>query len=171
MSEEKKSTGRFHINLFDVLLVLLAVLCVVGIWQRKNLQQLFEDEQTTDVYTVSFEIRRLRDTSVQYLTAGATLYVESGDERVPLGTLASEVAVVDAWEYLEYEEDGKITPVQAYYPEDFSTVRGVLNTHGLVHDGAFLVEGLLPLSVNQTLVVHTESADFEILITAIGKVG
>ena len=172
MSEEKKAPGRFHINLFDVILILLAVLCIVGIWQRNNLQRLFEDEQATDVYTVSFEIRCLRDTSVQYLTSGTVLYTDSGEERVTLGTISGEVAVVDAWEYLPcVDENGETSYVQAYYPEDLSTVKAVLNTHGLLHDGIFHVEGVFGLSVNQTVVAHTDNADFEILVTAIEKVG
>ena len=39
MEEKKKS--RFHINLLDVVLVLLALLCVVGVWQRNNIRSLF----------------------------------------------------------------------------------------------------------------------------------
>ena len=169
MNEEKKS-ARFHVNLFDVVLILLAVLCVIGIWQRNNLQRMFESEQETDVYAVSFEIRNLRDTSVQYLAPGTALYVISGEERISLGTIAGEVAVVDASDFLPtVNEQGETVYVQAYYPDDLSTVKAVLDTHGLEHNGAFLVEGVYTLATNQTVVAYTENAVFEICITAIVK--
>ena len=173
MSEEKKSTGRFHINLFDVVLILLAVLCVVGIWQRDNLQSLFEDEQVNDVYTVSFEIRGLRDDARQYLTPGTRMYVQNGDSRVLLGSIAGEPAVVDAAVYLPYYDQitGQTTLVEAYYPDDYSTVKAVLSSHGLEHDGVFFAAGEYNLSVNQSITVYTEYADFEIFVTAITKVG
>lgn len=173
MSEEKKSKGRFRINLFDVVLLLLVILCVVGIWQRKNLQSLFENEQSREAYTVSFEIRALRDTSLQYLRPGTELYVESGDGRVLLGTVAGDLPVVDASVYLPYydPETGSTALVEAYYPEDYSAVKGTLDSLGMEHDGVFFAAGEFSVSVNRTLHVQTEYADFEILITGIEKKG
>ncbi|MBQ8342117.1 MAG: hypothetical protein IJY22_07080 [Clostridia bacterium] len=172
MSEEKKSSGHFRINVFDVILILLAILCIVGIWQRQNIRRLLEEEQAADAYTVSFEIDCLRDTSLQYLTAGTVLYVKEGDARVILGTIAGEVAVVDAsTEKMYITEDGETIYVDAYYPEDYSAVKAVLNCQGLHHNGGFLAGGSYPLSVNQSVTVYTENADFQICITSITKVG
>ncbi len=172
MSEEKKSIGKGHINLFDVMLVLLVILCIVGVWQRKNLQAWFEEERINDVYTVSFEIKELRDTSIRYLTAGTSLYVIDGEDAVSLGTIAGEVAVVDAAKHLPHtDESGQTVLVEAYYPDDLSTVKAVLNCHGIHTNGSFFVDGRFAVSVGQTLAVYTENADFEIYVTDITKVG
>ena len=172
MGEEKKSSGKGRINLFDVILVLLLVLCIVGVWQRNSLQSWFEDEQIKDVYTVSFEIKELRDTSIRYLTAGTALYVTVGEERIPLGTIAGEVAVIDAAKHLPHQDaEGNTVLVEAYYPDDLSTVKAVLNCHGVRLESGFFVDGRLAISVGQVLSAYTENADFEIFVTAITKVG
>ena len=35
--EEKKNGAGLRLNLLDIVLVLLLILCIVGVWQRNNL--------------------------------------------------------------------------------------------------------------------------------------
>ena len=170
--EKKKASARFRFNIFDAVLILLAVLCVVGVWQRKNLQAFFESGDELDTYTVTFEARRMRSTTAALLTESTVLYVEEGNKRVTLGTVSGQVLPLAATVYLQ-DKSGQM--VEAVYPQDdyeyYQDVSGTLSCRGLTHNGAFFLEGEIYLAVDRTVAVSTELADFEIRITGIQKVG
>ena len=46
---------------------------------------------------------------------------------------------------------------------------GVLACRGVEKNGRFLLDGKFQLAVNQTVTVHTETADLQICITGITK--
>ena len=166
--EEKKKGG--FINILDIVLILLVILCIVGVWQRSNIQKLFASGDDLESYTVTFEIRKLRSTAADLLTADTALYTESDGVRVSLGYLAETPSVSAAVEYM-YDENGNI--VEAVYPEDdyeyLLDVTGKLSCRGITQDGNFLLEGKTYLAVNQTIVAYSEKADFEIRIIGIEK--
>jgi hypothetical protein len=166
--KERKSERRF--NILDAALILLLILAIVGVWQRSNLQKLFTVEELLDPYTVTFEIKKVRSTTVDLLQKDTALYMIDGEERVALGTLTQQVAASAATVYLQDREGNT---VKAVYPQDaheyLLDVSGELACAGVEHDGSFLVGGRLYLAVNQTVIVQTESADLEIRITGIEK--
>lgn len=170
--EKKKNPPRFRFNIFDAVLILLAVLCIVGVWQRKNLQALFESGEELESYTVTFEARKMRSTTAALLTKDTELYLEEGGARISLGTISEQVLPLAATVYLQ-DKNGQI--VEAVYPQDdyeyLQDVSGQLSCRGLTDGGAFMLGGQLHLAVDQTVAVHTETADFEIRITGIQKVG
>lgn len=170
--EKKKTSPRFRFNIFDAVLILLAVLCIVGVWQRKNLQELFESGEELETYTVTFEARKMRSTTAALLTKGTELYLEEGGTRISLGTVSEQVLPLAATVYLQ-DKNGRI--VEAVYPQDdyeyLQDVSGTLSCRGLESDGSFLVDGQIYLAVDSTVAVYTETADFEIRITSIRKVG
>ena len=170
MKDEKNTTARVRFNILDAVLILLAILCIVGVWQRNNLQNLFTKNEEMDAYSVSFEIRQLRSTSAALLVKDTELYLEEGGERIVLGTLAENASSAAASVYFE-DQNGKIQ--EAFFPrvdhEYLLDVKGKLNAHGVEHNGAFLLNGQMHLAVNSTVVVHTETADLEIRITNIEK--
>lgn len=167
---EEKKTSRFRINMLDVVLLLLAILCAVGIWQRNNIRALFASGEELDSYTVSFEIRKLRSATVELLPKGTALYTDDGEDRVPLGTIADHLSVSAAFEYLPND---KGEPVKSVYPEDeyenLLDANGKLTCRGIERNGRFLVDGELYLAVNQTIYAMSEDVDLEIRITAIRK--
>ena len=169
-SETKSVFSRIRFNLVDVALILLAILAIVGVWQRKNLQQLFDSGEALESYTVTFEIKKIRSTTADLLEKGTALYLEEGDTQVPLGTLAEQVSTSAATVYLQNSEG---ETVKAVYPQDnfeyLLDAVGVLNCRGIEHNGAFLLEGKSFLAVNQVINAYTETADFEIRITSIQK--
>ncbi len=171
VKEKKKAPARARFNVFDAVLILLAVLCIVGVWQRHNLQKLFESDETLEAYTVTFEVRRMRSTTADLLTQGTELYLVENEERVSLGTLSGPFNAVPATVYLQ-DKDGNT--VKAVYPEDdyehLQDGFGTLNCRGVEHNGSFLLEGKTFLAVNQTVTAFTENADLEIRITGIQKV-
>ena len=167
--EDNKKRG-FRINVIDVVLVLLLILCIVGVWQRSNIQRIFSSGEQLDTYTVTFEIRKLRSTTADLLTADTALYTEEDGTYIPLGKLVGSPSVSAAVEYM-YDENGNI--VEAVYPEDhyeyLLDVTGKLSCKGTVENGSFLLEGKTYLALNQTVFAYTETADFEIRIVGIEK--
>ena len=174
MKNENKSKHprRFPLNAFDVALILLAVLCVLGVFQRNNLQKMFEKNEAPENYTVTFEIKRMRSTEAELLVPGIEMYLMQGEERVSMGTLSGPFNAVPATVYLQ---DKNGNTVEAVYPEDdyerLQDGTGTLNCRGVESEGRFLLEGKAYLAVNQTLKAYTESGDFELRITGIQKVG
>jgi hypothetical protein len=168
--EKKRARARF--NIFDAVLILLVILCVVGVWQRKNLQSLFQSGDSLEEYTVTFEARKMRSTTAALLTPETTLYLEEGGRRVTLGTVTDQVLPLASVEYLK-DKNGQI--VEAVYPQDdyeyLQDVSGTLRCRGLTHNGTFMLEGEVYLAVDRVIAVSTELADFEIRITGIQKVG
>jgi len=169
-SETKKIFSRIRFNVVDAVLILLAILAIVGVWQRKNLQKLFETGEALESYTVTFEIKKIRSTTVDLLEKGTALYLEDNDTQVSLGTLAEQVSTSAATVYLQNNEG---ETVKAVYPQDsfeyLLDANGVLNCRGIEHEGTFLLEGKAYLAVNQVVRAYTETADFEIRITGIQK--
>lgn len=168
--EEKKNGARSRLNLLDIVLVLLLILCVVGVWQRKNLQKLFSDEEVLENYTITFEVKQLRSSTVELLQKDTAFYLVDGDSIVSMGVLAEQVSTAAATAYFE-DEDG--TVVSAVYPQDqyeyLLDVTGALSCRGIRRDDAFLLNGKKHLSVNESVLAHTENADIEIYITSITK--
>lgn len=167
--KERNHERRF--NVLDAALILLLVLAIVGIWQRSNLQKLFTTEELLDHYTVTFEVKKVRSTTVDQLQENTVLYIMNGEERVDLGTLTQPLSASAATVYLQDREGNT---VKAVYPQDsyeyLLDAGGVLSCEGVEHDGSFLVGGKLYLAVNQTVSVQTERADLQIRITSIEKV-
>ena len=164
-----KSERRF--NLLDASLILLLILSLLGVWQRANLQKLFTKDQLLDDYTVTFEIKKIRSTTVDLLQKDTDLYIMDNEERVGLGALQEQVAASAATVYLQ---DRNGNTVKAVYPQDpheyLLDVTGVLKCEGVENDGSFFVGGRVHLAINQKVSVQTETADFEIRITGIQKV-
>ena len=170
-SETKNIFSKFRFNVVDAVLILLAILAIVGVWQRKNLQNLFDSGEALEAYTVTFEIKKMRSTTADLLQKDTALYLEDDGTRVSLGTLAEQVSTSAATVYLQ---DGAGNTVKAVYPQDafeyLLDVGGTLNCRGIEHEGVFLLEGKTYLAVNQVVAAYTENADFEIRITSIQKV-
>ena len=168
--KELKTRRRF--NLLDAALILLVLMILVGVWQRQNLQRIFTVDEVLEEYTVSFEIKQVRSTTVAYLSTGTAFYLEKDGERVTLGTLSAQVASSAATVELR-DKDGN--PVSAVYPEDdyeyLWDVSGTLRCEGVERNGSFLVGGKLYLAYNKTVQVRTEMTDLDIRITGISKVG
>lgn len=163
-----KNGRRF--NLLDAALVLLLVFALLGVWQRSNLQNLFTTDELLENYTVSFEIKKVRSTTVDLLQKDTALYIMNNGERVDLGTLNEQVAASAATVYLQ---DRNGNTVKAVYPQDaheyLLDVTGDLTCAGVENQGSFFAAGKLHLAINQTVSVQTETADFEIRITGIQK--
>ena len=170
MNKEEKKNGTRRFNLLDVTLILIALLCVVGVWQRSNLQEFFASDEATESYTVTFEIKKLRSSTAELLQKDTALYLKDGEDIISLGTLTQAVSSTAATAYFE---NGRGEMVDAVYPENqyenLQDIKGTLSCRGIRRDGAFLLGGKIYLAVNQTVEAYTENADFTICITSITK--
>ena len=76
MSEEKKSGAGVRFNLLDVALIVLALLCVISVWQRGNLKRIFEEGGVYQPYTVSFVAESISQGTADALQKDTVLYIE-----------------------------------------------------------------------------------------------
>ena len=166
---EVKTKKRW--NVLDIAVIVLLLFALIGLWQRQNLQNLFTTDEVLERYTVTFEIRKVRSTTIDRLEKGEMLYVEQDGEHLALGTLSEQLSVAAATVYLQ-DRDGNT--VKAVYPQDdheyLLDASGVLHCEGVEHDGSFLLGGKTYLAVNQAVLAKSETADVEIRITGIEKV-
>ena len=168
---EKNEVRRFR--LLDMALILLALLAIVGVWQRENLKKLFVKEELLENYVITFEIKKVRSTTAQLLQKGVELYVEDGEERVALGALTQPVAVSPATVYLPHSGTGTGTGtldmVEAVYPLDdyeyYQDAGGELSCLGIERDGAFFVSGKMLIVKGQQILAQSEDADVVITVT------
>ncbi len=169
---ENKTERRFR--LLDVAIILLALFAAVGIWQRDNLKDLFEEEKVMESYVVTFEVKCVRSTTAQLLQKDVAFYTVQDGERVLLGSLTQPVAVSAATVYLPHPDPERGT-VEAVYPQDnyeyMQDVGGELSCKGIENDGSFFIGGKLLLSKGQQLAVQTETVDIVITVTDYQKVG
>lgn len=150
MNETKKKTpARFNFNLLDVIIILLALFCIVGVWQRKNLQNLFRSGNAYDAYTVTFAAQGVRRDTAALLTEDAAVWTfDEKGTKIDFGSLTD----------IEYPAD--VTPVD---------LTGALSCRIVEKNGRYLLDGKYQLAVNQTVTVHTETVDLVICITGIAK--
>ena len=168
--KEKRRSRRF--GLLDAALIVFLLLALIGAWQRENLKELFTVDEVLEEYTVTFEIKKVRSTTGELLKKDVAFTLEDDGERMLLGTLVRDVAASAATEELR-DAEGNL--VDVVYPEDeyeyLWDVSGELRCAGLVRDDTFLVGGKTYLARNKVVAVQTETADLEIVIKDIVKVG
>ncbi|MBE6629845.1 MAG: hypothetical protein E7624_03225 [Ruminococcaceae bacterium] len=164
------SKSERHFNLLDAVLILLAILAIVGVWQRNNLKNLFAKKELMEPYIISFEVKRVRSTTADLLTKGVEFYTADG--HVALGALTQQVATSAATVYLPHPDPEKGT-VEAVYPQDeyeyLLDVSGELSCLGIEREQSFFVGGELLLVKGQEIRVQTETVDLIITITGYKK--
>ncbi len=161
---EHKTERRF--NLLDAALTLLAILALLGVWQRNNLKKLFAEKELMETYIITFEVKRVRSTTAELLEKGVEFYTEEGG--ILLGALTQQVATSAATVYLPHPDPEKGT-VEAVYPQDeyeyLLDVNGELSCLGIERERSFFVGGELLLLKGQEIRVRSETVDLVIRIT------
>ena len=165
----KNEERRFR--LLDMALILLALLAVIGVWQRENLKKLFVKEELLENYVITFEIKTVRSTTAQLLQKDVALYTENEGEYVALGSLTQPVAVSPATVYLPHSGTGTGTldMVEAVYPLDdyeyYQDAGGELSCLGIERDGSFFVGGRMLIAKGQQILAQSETVDVVITVT------
>ena len=163
MSTKEGRKKAVRVTPLDIALILLVVLIVISIWQKNNIQHLFEKQKQERSYTVTFEIQGMRVPAAELLAKDTALYFYDGDKKVSLGRLADTPLLLP---YTQDYVNAQGNTVTMVYPTDdreqgrvvFSgafVCYGIKNGNVLVHD-----EGLR-MEIGECFLLATELGDFE----------
>ena len=157
-NDEKSRTARHsRINILDVAIIVLAFLTVLAIWQKDNLADVFENDRTKSSFAVAFEVSAVRYDLVEDLAAGAVLYAEAEDGFVELGMLLDEPVIT--W------REGENGSEYAYVD-----LVGTLSCHGILREGALVVDSDLTIESGKLLSVVTETSNLNIQVISITEI-
>ena len=157
-NDEKSRTARHsRINILDVAIIVLAFLTVLAIWQKDNLADVFENDRTKSSFAVAFEVSAVRYDLVEDLAAGAVLYAEAEDGFVELGMLLDEPVIT--W------REGENGSEYAYVD-----LVGTLSCHGILREGALVVDSDLIIESGKLLSVVTETSNLNIRVISITEI-
>lgn len=150
MSEEKKSGAGVRFNLLDVALIVLALLCVISVWQRGNLKRIFEEGGVYQPYTVSFVAESISQGTADALQKDTVLYIEEDGTRVTLGTLNDTVSVT----------------MRGNWSVNIS---GSMTCMVLQKDGRYFLRNGPQLALNMPLLAESETATLRLTVVEIEK--
>ena len=169
---KKKSAARIRVTPLDLALVLLVVLIVVSIWQKNNIQHLFEKQKQERSYAVTFELAGMRVPSAELIKEGMPLYFYDGDERMELGNLSGGPLLTP---YTQIYTNTNGETVTMVYPTDDRengrvTLCGTFVCHGAQSDLVLVHEEGLRLQVGNPFTLSTELGDFEAIVVSITEI-
>ncbi|MBR2464877.1 MAG: hypothetical protein IKB41_05570 [Clostridia bacterium] len=157
-NDEKSRTVRHaKINILDVAIILLILLTVLAIWQKDNLADIFENDRTKSSFAVAFEVSAVRYDLVEDLAAGTVFYVETEDGFVELGMLLDEPVIT--W------REGENGSEYAYVD-----LVGTLSCHGILREGALVVDSDLIVESGKPLFVMTQTSNLDIQVISITEI-
>jgi len=161
MDQKQKNISDPRFNIFDVLIVLALVICLVAI----GIRLIFIGKSGKDVVQteVSFEVAGVSEVTAEALCRpDRHIYLQSDNSRA--GSVSSaEYTAQSVW-----TEDCSGNSVEALHP-DKKTVRGIARIKGIWTDDGFWINGSQLIAVGQTLDIYTEDAFCTITITAIAE--
>ncbi len=162
MSKTNQENKRF--NLMDVIIILLALLCIAGIIIRVGRFDIFDKGEILNRYNIRFSISNIAYTSEEYLIPGT---LRLADHDMNLGTFTGVESSTPAVVYLNNEQ-GRLVRVQ-YPPETRIDVIGNVTVDGKTEGNNFLLDGKVQLLPGCTYRVQSEYMDFTIKILDIEK--
>ncbi|MBR2011371.1 MAG: hypothetical protein IKA06_06475 [Clostridia bacterium] len=159
MNNDEKSRAQKHtkMNILDVAIVLLVLLTALAIWQKDNLAQIFENDRTKSSFAVAFEITAVRYDLVDDLAASTVIYAETEDGFVELGMLLDEPVIT--------LREGAAGSEYAYVD-----LACTLSCHGILREGALVVDRDLILEVSEQLSVVTETSNLHLQVISITEI-
>lgn len=156
-----KKSVRF--NVFDVLIILVALACVAAIIVRaKFISGDTLDEKITIGFIVPGVMKSTADKMTADLTEGAKLYLSSTDEEIGyIVSIGSEKSTV----YAE-NESGEIKRVE--HPNSMN-VTGVCVLYGKTGTDGFLIGGTTAATLSEVIYVYSDTIDFSMTITNVSE--
>ncbi len=153
----KSEAKRF--NFIDVLIILLLVLIIVGVIFRAQIITFFGDGERRRQCVIEFRADAVPQETVGYVKTGKMYTWVEKD--VSLGYLKS-VRVSPAVNYIQ-NPDG--TYKTATDPSSYA-INGSISAEVLYDDGCY-VGGSAFLAPGMELTIHSEDAEFKLIVTAI----
>lgn len=168
-NDEKRIAVHSHARLLDVAVLLLVLLSLVALWQRRNLAYVFEGDHTPRSYSVSFEILGVRRDTALTLEADTMLYAKTEEGTAELGVLTNELTVLPRIREVK-GEDGEYRNVLMPIVGDgaFVDAAGTLSCHGVMREGKLMVGELL-LAVGEDILVVGEGLELELHVVSLSE--
>lgn len=158
-----KKSSKYKFNVLDVFIILVAVLCIVGIYFRGNIQSWVGAEKELDEFQITLVVEQVKSTSNQYISLGDKIYTGNGLELGRIDSFASFPAKT-------YINDANGTPIEVSYPENtYIDISIVVNCRGLQNEDGFYLNGTYPITPGSVIAGHTEIIDFSFTVTEIVK--
>lgn len=154
-----KENKKYHFSIFDAIIILAVIACVVGIALRFRLTSSDGfDSKITAEFIVPGVMQSTADQMTQKLKEGTKLYLSSGDKEIGyIISAASEKSKVYAT-----DPDGALQRVD--HPENYD-VKGVCVLYGVDGDSGFLIGGNLLATVSEVVYVYSTDIEFSITLT------
>ena len=144
---EKKKRAR--LNSADLMIFLLCVLCIAGMVLRFVVIDKIEKDASSQSATVTMMIEGVSETSREYLSESAQVYLEDGT--TVFGTV-STVSSTPSPVYV-YEDDGTITRMDSVNGR--VDIKVELSVSGAMTESGFMLGGTTYIAPNMTLPVKT----------------
>ena len=166
MDSKKQNTSvemKTRFNVIDVLIILLALACVIGLVLRFGNVGGLSSAENLKTFDVYFSVSNIAYTSEDAFVQGDTVRLaESG---AVLGEFAGLESILPA-EFLARDENGNLIAVN--YPESTRIdVTGRIVSHGVMSDNGYLLNGTTYIAAGTEYVVQSEHMDFVLKITNI----
>lgn len=170
----KETTKKHRINVIDVIVILLVLVCLISIGSRALLTM---DASIPKEYRVYFQIDDIKSSSFAFLNGHEGETVRFKNDGTVLGTLGSDfVCGTAVYTYTENMEDGTSEKKHAFYPghesndlysSDRCSITGYIVVKGKQINGKLLVNDEVFIAPNLTLDVITEYIETSLRITNI----
>ena len=166
MDSKKQNTSvetKTRFNVIDVLIILIALACVVGLVLRFGNVGGLSTTENLKAFDVYFSVSNIAYTSEDAFVQGDT--VRLADSGAVLGEFAGLESILPA-EFLARDESGNLIAVN--YPESTRIdVTGRIVSHGVMSDNGYLLNGTTYIAAGTEYVVQSEHMDFVLKITNI----
>lgn len=155
MAKEESTKKRARIQLMDLVVLVLLVLCVVSLMIRSGKWRIFSENVELDEYRIRFSVSDILASSVDAFVIGDTFTLVSYHD--VMGTLENIESVTPA---VVYVENGRQEILRVSYPEGTRVdLIGTLEATGTMGEGGFLLGGTLSLSPGVEYRVQSEHLD------------
>ncbi len=177
----KENKRKFKFNIFDLLIILLVLICSTSVVLRYLEAPEWKAEYSLSDYRLYFEIDNIRASSYKYFgeNEGESVYMKTSDnDKIFLGKLGSEMERGLAIYTYTDSEDG--SDKIAYYPEPNTdgiydearcSIKGYIVVRGRMTNTGFLLNGETRLFMDEikALDIITEHISATIKVTDLLK--
>ena len=161
MDQKQKQISGFRFNIFDFLIILGIIVCLVAVIVRSVMISKAQEEIVyADVY---FEVKGISEVTANALCMpNESIYLQSNDVEIGMfSTVESK-----AFRVLSEDENGRL--IEVLHP-DKQTVYGIAQMKGVWYQDGFLIDGTSFAKVGQTFDIYTKYASCTITITSIAE--
>lgn len=164
--EEKR---RF--NIVDALIIVLAILCILAVALRSQINTLIGLVEKTSKYRLTFKVSSISASSYTYFERDELywdkVYLDSPD--LELGVIEGTPEVKATAVCLE-DAEGNL--IEAKYPTGtYVDIIGTISCNGIIkEDGCFYLSGNYVIAPGDVLRVHTVELNFSLTVIDIGEI-